>query len=217
MIEILPAILAHSEEEFIEKVNRVKSLGATLHIDVMDGNFVKNTTWAPSDRVRHLLADVPYEVHLMVSNPEHAVPVWFACGAKRVIYHVESTLRDDLLFRAMHERSSDLSIALNPDTPISRITPLISTFTHVMIMGVKPGWSGQSFQEVAEEKIKALKDLRPSLIIAVDGGIKLENAKSLAKAGANILIVGSALTDQHDPQKTFSQFKKIVAPFDNEL
>lgn len=210
MIEVLPAILAHDEKEFIAKVDRVRQLGAMLHIDVMDGKFVNNTTWAPVDRVGKILDYLPYEVHLMVAEPEHAAPTWVAAGATRVIFHVEATTRESLICRATAEDCKNLCLALNPDTPISRITPLLATFGQVLVMGVNPGWSGQGFQQIAVEKTRALRNLRPSLRIGVDGGVKPENARALIEAGADVLVAGSALTDQPDPADALLRFKNAV-------
>jgi len=210
MIEILPAILAHDEAEFMKKVDRVRSLGAMLHIDVMDGNFVKNKTWSPADRMRYLLDGVPFEAHLMVSNPEHAAPIWLACGASRVIFHVETTTKESLICRATAEECENLALAINPDTPISRLTPLLDTFKQVMVMGVTPGWSGQPFQQIALEKIAMLKSLRPSIKIIVDGGVKPENAAVIAAAGADVLVAGSALTDHPDPAEAYMALKTSV-------
>lgn len=210
MVEILPAILAHDEAEFRTKIDRVRPLGVPLHIDVMDGIFVKNTTWAPPDKLRLLLEDVPFEVHLMVSNPEHAVPVWLACGAYRAIFHAEATTREALICRATADDCGKISMAINPDTPVSRVTPMLNTLIEVVVMGVTPGWSGQAFQEIALEKIRTLKSLRPSLMVTVDGGVKPENAAGIVAAGADRLVAGSALTDHPDPAAAFLKLKNIV-------
>lgn len=210
MIEILPAILAHDEAEFMRKVERVRSLGAMLHIDVMDGVFVRNTTWSPPDRMRQLLDGMPFEAHLMVSNPEHAAPIWLACGASRVIFHAEATTKESLICRATVEECANLAVAINPDTPVSRITHLLDSFRQIMVMGVTPGWSGQQFQEIALEKIAMLKALRPSITILVDGGVKPENAARIAAAGADVLVAGSALTDHPDPAEAIVGLRHAV-------
>ncbi|MEY4744879.1 MAG: hypothetical protein RL272_824 [Candidatus Parcubacteria bacterium] len=210
MIEILPAILAHDEAEFVKKVDHVRPLGAMLHIDIMDGIFVKDKTWGPPDRMRLLLEGVPFEVHLMVSNPEHAVPIWLASGADRVVFHAEATTKEALICRATAEECAKLSFAINPDTPVSRIIPMLDVFKEVTIMGVAPGRSGQRFQEIALEKLQALKYLRPSLSVTVDGGVKPGNAAAIAGAGANRLVAGSALTEHPDPAEALAAFREIL-------
>jgi ribulose-phosphate 3-epimerase len=211
MTKIIPAILAKTEEEFITKVARVRSFAPMLHIDVMDGGFVPETTWAAPEMMRHLLDGIPFEAHLMVANPEHAVPVWIASGATRVVFHAESTEREQMICRATDGRCVDLSIALNPETPISRITADLENYRHLMIMGVTPGRSGQPFQEIALEKVVALKQLRPSLKISVDGGIKPENAARLVAAGADELVIGSAITDAPDPEAAYQAFQQAIS------
>lgn len=214
MATILPAILAHSEEEFIEKVNRVRVLGLPLHIDVMDGVFVEDTTWAPPDRMRELLEGIEYEAHLMVSNPEHAVPVWIAAGANRVIFHAESTPREEMICRATSPHCDRLLLAINPDTPVSDLTSIIGDFAGVLVMGVVPGKNGQPFQDIAIEKVRAIRELSPKSVIGVDGGVKPENAPLLAEAGADLLVVGSALTEAQDCRQALLAFKQALGEKD---
>jgi ribulose-phosphate 3-epimerase len=211
MTEIIPAILAKDERAFIEKIERVRALGLMLHIDVMDGEFVPEKTWAPPERMREILGDTPFEAHLMVAAPEHLVPVWLAAGATRVIFHAEATTRESLICRINTDECKKLAIAINPDTPVSRITDdLLATFRQVMVMDVTPGRSGQKFQKIALEKIKALRELKPDLLIAVDGGVKSDNAAALIEAGADVLVIGSALTDAPDPSLALLKFRTAI-------
>ncbi len=214
MATILPAILAHSEEEFIEKVNRVRVLGLPLHIDVMDGVFVEDTTWAPPERMRELLDGIEYEAHLMVSNPEHAVPVWIAAGANRVIFHAEATPREKMICRGTFPHCDRLLLAINPDTPVADLTPIIGDFAGVLVMGVVPGKNGQQFQDIAIEKVKAVRELRPEAIIGVDGGVKPTNVAAIAAAGADLLTVGSALTEAADSRQAILAFKQALGEKD---
>lgn len=211
MVEIIPAILAASEEEFRTKVEKVRALGLSLHIDVMDGAFVPNVTWAPVDRMKEILGEISFDAHLMVANPEHAVPVWVAAGARHIIFHAESTTHESMICRATDARCVDIGIALNPDTPISRISAEAHELHRVMTLGVTPGRSGQPFQDITIEKIRAIKSLNAALHVSVDGGVKPENARALADAGADALVVGSALTDQADPQMALLKFREALA------
>ncbi|MEY4723696.1 MAG: ribulose-phosphate 3-epimerase [Candidatus Parcubacteria bacterium] len=210
MAIILPAILAKDEAEFVAKVARVRSLGLPLHIDVMDGTFTPQTCFAPADRMKELLAGLEFDAHLMVSNPEHAVPVWLAAGARRVLFHTEATSRDALICRGVGEDAARLGITFNPDSPISRVTKDLDCFGTVMVMGVTPGKSGQPFEDIATEKVRVLRDLRGDLIIMVDGGVRPSNVRSLVEAGADVLVAGSALTDAADPAAALLEFKKAL-------
>lgn len=207
---ISPAILATDEEEFRRKVEAVRPLGLPLHLDVMDGQFVPQATWADPGKVKNILGDLPFVAHLMVADPEHAVMVWLAAGAELIYFHAETTNDEELILRAMRGGSDHIGIAINPDTPMSRLTHAIDGLKHVLIMGVTPGRSGQQLQAIAAEKIAALKELRPNLQIAVDGGVRPENANALARAGADILVSGSYLTDAPDPVAALAQLKYAI-------
>lgn len=209
-MQIIPAILAKDEEEFRAKVARVSILGLTLQIDVCDGEFVKSKTWAPPEMMKKLLGNIPFEAHLMVSNPEHLVPVWIAAGASKVFYHAESTKADGYILRSIDPEGRRLGVAINPDTPISRIIPLLENIQDVLVMGVTPGWSGQGFQEISLEKIRAIRQAKPAARISVDGGVKPENVKAVLDAGADIIIVGSALTDRLDPFEALKKFEEAL-------
>jgi len=211
MPQIIPAILAATEEEFRQKVDRVKSFATLVHIDVMDGFFVNNTTWAEPEKMKNILGDLPFEAHLMVAAPEHLVMVWLAAGASRVFFHAESTTRDELIVRSAEGQAGRVGITINPETPLSRLSHNIDLFQSVMVMGVTPGKSGQSFQPIAAEKIAALRQLRPSLDIYVDGGVKTGNVDRLIKAGVNSLVIGSALTDAPDPLQAWRDIKNACA------
>jgi len=207
MIEIIPAILAHDEADFRTKLEKLRPLGLALHIDVMDGVFTTQRSWAPSEAVAELLDGMVYDAHLMVANPEQAVPRWIASGARNVIFHVESTNNEAQICRAAAGHGANLSLALNPDTPVSRVTSVLPEFACITVMGVTPGKSGQAFQEIALEKICTLRALKPSLRIIVDGGARPENIRAMAEAGANAVVAGSAITDQDDVAAALQKFK----------
>jgi ribulose-phosphate 3-epimerase len=210
MMEIVPAILAHTEEEFLRKVERIRGLAPLAHVDVMDGIFVANNTWAPVERVEKIMDDLPFSVHLMVANPEHAAPVWAVSGASRVYFHLEATEREHLIMRAVEENDDGthtIGVTINPDTPISRIAPMLHHLSHVLVMGVMPGFSGQTFEEGTLGKIRELLKLKPDLHITVDGGVKKSNIRAIQDAGAQIVVVGSALTDAPDPAAALKELK----------
>ena len=209
-MQIIPAILADTEQEFRDKVAHVRALGLLVQIDVCDGEFVKRKTWAQPEMMRTIMGELPFEAHLMVSNPEHLVPVWLAAGATRVYYHAEATNVDGYMARSIVPDGAKLGIAINPDTPISRIVPALDLIHNVMIMGVTPGWSGQGFQEIALEKIRAVRQAKASVFISVDGGIKPENARAALDAGADAIVAGSALTGQEDAEEALRAFERSL-------
>jgi len=210
MTSIRPAILAKDEAEFIAKVARVAALGLPLHIDVMDGAFVPETTWAPPERMRELLGETPFEAHLMVSTPEHAVPEWIAAGADRVIYHLESTPRADLICRSVGEDVNKLVLAINIETSVADLVPHLHQHEHVMFMGVTPGASGRPFAPEILEKAAELDRLRPGISVTIDGGMSPATAKAAVAAGADHIVAGSALTNAPDPAAAYAEFLKAI-------
>ena len=209
-MEIIPAILAKDEGEFVAKAGRLAPLGLTVQIDVIDGKFVPNITWAPPEAMKGIFQNNPYEAHLMVADPEHQVPIWVAAGAARVYYHAEATQVDMLIYKSMGNKGNRLGVAINPDTPVSRVAPLLTHIKNVLVMGVNPGWSGQPFQEIALDKVRALRATEPDLHITVDGGVTPEIAVKLAAAGADAVVMGKSLTDQADPFLALAKIREIV-------
>lgn len=206
-MEIYPSILAYSKEEFIKKVERVRPLGLHLHLDIMDGNFVANKTWADPTEVEMILDGASYNTHLMVNSPEHLVPVWAVCRSEIVFFHYESTHRHELIIRAVTDQQK-MGIAINPTTPVSEIGHLLDSISSVLVMSVTPGRSGQKFNGMALEKIKKIKKMRPNLHVVVDGGIKPHNIAKIAHVGADAAVVGSALTDSPNPEIALQELKQ---------
>ncbi len=205
MIQVLPAILAKDEQDFLTKLSRVRGFAPMVHIDVMDGNFVDNTTWADPTQITRLLDGLPFEAHIMTDNPEHLVPVWIAAGADRVIFHAEATDRELLICRATENSCRIIGLALNPETPISRIAEGMDKINNVMVMGVPPGKSGQPFVPISMEKISAIAQIRPGINIIVDGGVNKNNAADLVRAGATILVAGSAILEAPNPEAAYHE------------
>lgn len=210
MIEIAAAILAPTEPDFDAKLGRVAALDIPVQIDVIDGAFVPNVSWAPAGEMRSRLRGIVFDAHLMVADPEHSVPLWIAAGARRVFFHAEATSVERLIIRSMPEYASRLGVALNPDTPVSRITSILKTVPNVLVMSVNPGWSGQRFNPIAIDKVRAIKDMNPSIHVTVDGGVTPEIAKQLKEAGADEIIIGKALTDAADPAQALREFREAV-------
>jgi len=203
-MEIIPAILEKDLKSVLEKIEIARSLGVeTVQLDVMDGLFVNNTSYGTPD---HHLAScrLGLEIHLMINDPLAQMARWrLLRNVKRVIIHREAVEEKTL------KQKFFLSFALNPDTPLSMIAPHLKRIKHVLFMGVRPGWSGQEFDDSILEKIKAFKALDAKRItIGVDGGVNRETAPLLKKAGADILNVANFLW-QGDVQENYRWLKSL--------
>jgi ribulose-phosphate 3-epimerase len=210
MIEIIPAILAQDEKEFRRKVESVSGSTDILQIDVMDGQFVEQQTWADPDRLQKMPLPMDFEVHLMVADPMAYLDGWSLAGCRRVLIHAESV--DDLgeALRQVKSYGMEAGISLNPETPVADIEDAVPEADVVQVMGVHPGAMGQAFQEGTLEKVRLLREKFPELIIEVDGGVSVGIAKRLADAGADRLVSGSAIFNSGAPAKALDSLRRDV-------
>jgi ribulose-phosphate 3-epimerase len=207
MIEIIPAILVHSEEEFREKILRVGAVATSIQIDVMDGVFVNNTTWADSAVIAAMHLPYKIEVHLMVANPVVEVERWFGI-AERILVHAESPGWQEAVAKC-RVAGCEIGVVLNPETPAAVVERVIDSVDVVQVMGVTPGWSGQVFQSSVVEKVQMLHRIRPDAVIEVDGGVDKKTLPQIVAAGATRVAVGSALFDAEDFLGVYSTLTRL--------
>ncbi len=208
VIEIIPAILARDEKELRRKVESVVGLCETIQIDVMDGVFVDNATWADPERLQKMPLPIEFEVHLMVADPVERLDAWSLSGCRRALIHAESV--DDLVdaLRQAKSYGMEAGISLNPETPVSTIEAAVPEADVVQVMGVHPGRMGQPFEESALAKVRELRGKFPDLPIAVDGGVAIGVARRLAEAGADRLVSGSAVFSSGAPAKAIGELRE---------
>jgi ribulose-phosphate 3-epimerase len=202
MVEVIPALLTRDEKEFRRKVEAVADLCQTIQIDVMDDTFVSGRTFADPGRIDMRIMPPEYEVHLMVSDPFALLDAWSLAGCTRAIIHAETVPDAKAALKQVRLYGMEPGLALNPDTPLDeKILEAVPEAAVVQVMGVTPGDQGRPFQPIALEKVRELRRLFPELIIAVDGGVDIGTAHDLAEAGANRLVVGSAIFKYGSPAK----------------
>ena len=196
---IAPSLLSADFGFLAEEVKEITKAGADLiHLDVMDGHFVPNLTFGPcviNGLRKH--TNLPFDIHLMISDAEKYIPAFADAGANIISFHMETTKDCNKVIDLIHKYNLKAGIALNPETPVSSILNLINELDMVLIMTVKPGFSGQTFMESNLSKISALKTIlytnNKAIDIEVDGGINKKNTRLVINAGANILVAGSAV------------------------
>jgi ribulose-phosphate 3-epimerase len=202
MVEIIPALLTRDEKEFRRKVEAVTDLCQTIQIDVMDDTFVPGHTFADPGRIDSKIMPPEYEIHLMVADPFAQLDAWSLAGCTRAIIHAETVPDAKEALKQVRLYGMEPGLAINPDTPLDQnILDAMPEAAVVQIMGVTPGDMGRPFQRVALEKVRELRRLFPELIIAVDGGVAVGTARELAEAGADRLVVGSAIFNNGAPAK----------------
>lgn len=212
MVEIIPAIVETDFQEIRKKIDLVDGLTEWVQIDIADGLFAANFTWENWTDLNELGGQAKVEVHLMVEQPEHYLADWMKV-ADRVIIHPESTVKLPQIMAQFAHSAVKLGAALLLETPPETIYPVLDKFALVQFMGIKKiGQAGEPFASEVLEKVRALRASHPEAKIAVDGGVNLENAPELLAAGADILVVGSAIWESADPVKTVAEFKKLTSP-----
>lgn len=215
-IEIIPAFLVESREEFEKKLALVDGACETIHVDVLDGTLFPHTSWFDAVAVGAMRAKVKFELHLMVENPLPIVEAWQkeVAGFTRAIVHAEIHRPLGALASMIRDRMKlEMGVALNPETPFDEIHEVLHAIDQVTVMGVHPGSSGQPFLgEYLLEKIQAIRNHRPDLAIEVDGGLTEELAPRLVSAGATRLCGASAVFHTDNPQKALTHLFAISTP-----
>ena len=213
--KIAPSILSADFARIVEQVHAVEKGGASyVHIDVMDGRFVPNITWGPKiigDLRKH--TKLVFDCHLMIVEPERYVESFRKAGADIVTFHLEATPHAQRLLTHIRSMGAKAGIAICPQTPVAMLEDLIEDIDLILVMSVNPGFGGQKFIPRAPEKIAQAKALvrraGTSCEVEVDGGITLQNARSIIDAGADVLVAGSAIFDTPDCGSTTAEFVRV--------
>ena len=197
--EIVPSLLSADFARLAEEINKVELAGGRiLHLDVMDGHFVPNITFGPVVvRAVRAVTDLYLDAHLMIDDPARYLTAFADSGVDEITIHQEITADFIEVIKEIKKLGLRAGVSIRPATPVEVIKPALRYLDLILIMSVEPGFGGQSYITGSERKIAMARELadreNPDIIIAVDGGITLETAPIVARAGATRLIAGSAI------------------------
>ncbi len=210
-VKVAPSILACDFSNLCKELSKVQTADY-IHIDIMDGHFVPNITMGPMI-VKTLkgITNIPLDVHLMIDNPQQFIPQFSQAGADIITVHIEADRHIDRTIELIKEYNVKPAISLNPATPVNCLEHLLEKIEMVLIMSVNPGFGGQSFIPYSVNKITKLKAMienyKLNVDIEVDGGINQKTARSVIDAGANVLVAGTFIFGDENPNRQIKLLK----------
>jgi len=213
MVKIAPSILSADFSRLGEEVKAVEEAGADwIHVDVMDGRFVPNITVGPLvvEALRKV-TDLPLDVHLMIENADLYVEDFAVAGADIISVHAEACPHLHRTVQRIKDNGARAGVVLNPATTLFALDEIIEQVDLVLLMSVNPGFGGQEFIGSVLSKIellrKTLNESGVELDVEVDGGVRPDNAATIKKAGANVLVAGSAIFGSDDYKKAIEELR----------
>jgi len=212
---IAPSLLS---ADFLHLADEIKMLNESeaewLHLDVMDGRFVPNISYGfPVIKAVKAISTQVLDVHLMILEPEKYIADFAKAGADHISVHIETCPHLHRTIQMIHAENVKAGVAINPHTPISSLVDIIEDIDLVLIMSVNPGFGGQKFIQQSLKKIAEVKELilqtNSKALIEVDGGVNLENAKDIIRAGADALVAGNAVFAAENPSEIIKRLHNI--------
>ncbi|KAF0160257.1 MAG: Ribulose-phosphate 3-epimerase [Syntrophaceae bacterium] len=210
---IAPSILSADGGRLGLEISAVEKAGADwIHVDVMDGHFVPNITMGPAIiAALRKTTRLPFDVHLMINNPDNYIESFAAAGADYITVHVEAARHLHRTVELIKKAGKKAGVSLNPATPLSQIEEILPDIDLVLIMSVNPGFGGQQFIKNTLAKIKRASKMLAQLpqkpLLEVDGGITLSNISAIAQAGADVLVAGAAVFGTDNYSQTIAALK----------
>lgn len=217
-LKLAPSILTADFGHLADAITAASEGGADyIHLDVMDGHFVPNITFGPKvvETVRGI-TQLPLDVHLMIEEPDRYLAEFAQAGASLITVHAEACVHLHRTVQRIHELGCRTGVAINPATPVEMMRDIVPFVDMILVMSVNPGFGSQRFIETSTNKLrrmrKMLNELNPLCDLEVDGGVDVHNIDSVVRAGANVIVVGSAVFNTRDtPGANIAALRKAAS------
>lgn len=208
MKKIIPAVLAKDLDEFKQKLDKAASFFDEVQIDIIEDAFANNET-VELVNIPSLIPGKEYQMHLMVTDP---VDYLFHCkrlGAKTIVFHNEIEKDTKEIIEKIRAQDFNIFLAIAPESELESFEKFISLVDGILLMGVRPGFTGQEFEPKVLDKLKDLREKYPEVVIEIDGGVSIKNIKDLFDAGANILVVNSMFFKAENQEDVVKELKSF--------
>ncbi len=215
MLKLAPSILSADFGNLLDDIRKIEEGGADyIHVDVMDGHFVPNISFgAPVMKAMNGKTKLPYDVHLMIENPDQYIADFVTPQTEFITVHQEASRHLHRTIQNIKSHGIKAGVSINPATPVSLLECILEDIDLVLVMSVNPGFGGQKFIPSALEKVRQLADLKRekklNFLIEIDGGITLDNVKTVMDAGVEIAVAGSAVFGAENVTERVKEFKWI--------
>lgn len=208
-VRTVPAILTNDPMALEKLVHEAETFTDFAQFDIMDGKFVPSRS-VSCDQIAALKTKLTWEAHLMVLHPEDCLESFKKAGAKKIIFHFEASSFPQDVIRKIRNFGMRVGLAVNPETPVNAIAPLIKELDSVLFLSVNPGFYGAKFIPEVLDKIVSFSKAFPKTEIGIDGGVKESNISQIARAGVDVIYVGSAIFLQPDPAASYRRLKALA-------
>ena len=215
MLKLAPSILSADFGHLAEDVKKIEEGGADyIHVDVMDGHFVPNISFgAPVMKCLNGKTELPYDVHLMIENPDMYIDDFVTPQTEYITVHQEASVHLHRTIQNIKSKGVKAGVSINPATPVSTLECILPDVDLVLIMSVNPGFGGQKFIPGALEKVRELAEIKRAknldFVIEIDGGITLDNISEVMEAGVEMAVAGSAVFKADNVVQRVKDFKKL--------
>jgi len=207
--QVVPAILTEDSKALETMVHQAETFTTWVQFDIMDGKFVPSRSIS-YEHLAGLPMKLDWEAHLMVQRPEDYLEGFRQAGAQKVVFHYEATPSPRQVISLVRGLGLEVGLAVNPETPVSAILPLAGEVDSVLFLSVNPGFYGSKFISEVLDKVVEFHSARPTVEIGIDGGIKESNIVQVARAGVDVIYVGSAIFLQPQPGESFRHLQALV-------